>query len=79
MSLLAPAFFGIVALNFSAQTAFDIYKSDTNPKCYKQSSTFIVFFYTIQILDIQNQYIKSTIYTYFFVNIALEDNKADAL
>ena len=79
MSLLAPAFLRIVAPIFLNQIAFDIYKSDTNPKCYKQSSTFILFFYTIQILDIQNQYIKSTIYTYFFVNIVLEDSKADAL
>ncbi len=79
MSFLAHAFLRIVAPILLNQTAFDNYKSDTNPKCYKQSSTFILFFYTIQILHIQNQYIKSTIYTYFFVNIALEDNKADAL
>ncbi len=79
MSLLSPAFLRIVAPIFLNQIAFDIYKSDTNPKCYKQSSTFILFFYTIQILDIQNQYIKSTIYTYFFVNIVLEESKADAL
>ena len=79
MSLLVPTFLRIVAQILLIQTAFDIYKSDTNPKCYKQSSTFILFFYTIQILDIQNQYIKSTINTYFFVNIVLEDSKADAL
>ena len=79
MSFLANTFLRIVAPLLLNQTAFDSYKSDTNPRCYKQSSTFILFFYTIQILDIQNQYIKSTIYTYFFVNIALEDSKADAL
>ncbi len=66
MSLLAPAFFGIVALNFSAQTAFDIYKSDTNPKCYKQSSTFILFFYTIQILHTSKSVYKiHNIYLFF--------------